>query len=416
MKLIRFSLVFSSIVLILTSSYLSIELFSFSQVKQDYNSLNFIPENSEFVIRVEAKEIAKDYLTEIIAKNLWSELNSLKKIEPQKKDSSNKHLNDIDFKFPVYFFSLKFKGQSPLIAVLNSEDSNSLYDENLNKKLNTFKFQIENKLFYVFNCSNNLEIPLKKLIQNSNSTFWTSLLTTKHKFSFKTKLLGLEGGLDFSKNQINLTSTIQQKNKFESYEGLKPNGFHISISKLNNLIPFLSKTQKVNFDYIQSLNSLSLNYLGVKYPYTPQFEILINTTNDFDIHQLSNKIGMNNIDLIKNKIDFFGLSFYFKEIKKNQYIITSIPKRISRKEAKENLFSMSGNLNVLTNLDEAPLMKLFMTTDSRFVKLSNFSNKTKYLDFKITSAQNQPYSSFNGKIIMKDNVAIHSELLKLFLP
>jgi hypothetical protein len=412
MKFIRFAFVFISIILILACSYLSIELLSFSQVKKDYNSLNFIPDNSEFVIRIEAKEIAKDYLTEIITKNLWSELNSLKKIEPNKKDSSSKDLNDVDLKFPVYLFSLKFEDQFPFIIVLNTEDSIELLDN----KLNTFKFQHEKKLFYVFNCNSKLEIPLKNLIQNSKSTNWTSLLSTKYKISFKTKILGLDGGLDFSKNEINLTSTIQQKNKFESYEGLKPNGFHISISKLSNLIPLLSNTQKVNFDYLQKLNSLSVNYLGVKYPYTPHFELLINTSDDFDISQFSKKIGMNNIDLIKNKIEFFGLSFYFNEIKKNQYLITSIQKGLNSKEVKKNPFSMSGNLNVLTNLDDAPLMKLFMATDSRFVKLSNFANKTKYLDCKITSSRNQPYSSFNAKIIMQDNVSIYSELLKLFIP
>lgn len=121
MKIKELILSYISLISISLLTFLTIELISFDQLDSDFDSLSFIPNEAEFVLRIEAKEIGQDLLSEIIQKNLWSEFNAFTKSKIKTKPAEYDY-SQVDYSYPIYVFSYKVKSQLPIFTVLKLKD------------------------------------------------------------------------------------------------------------------------------------------------------------------------------------------------------------------------------------------------------------------------------------------------------
>jgi len=412
MKIKELILSYISLISISLLTFLTIELISFDQLDSDFDSLSFIPNEAEFVLRIEAKEIGQDLLSEIIQKNLWSEFNAFTKSKIKTKPAEYDY-SQVDYSYPIYVFSYKVKSQLPIFTVLKLKDPTKFIKSS--NQMTQISFIIGDKCFLVSNCDKNLKNELEKIVIDSKSKKWETLLNTADKLAFKTNLFNLEGGIEIQSNQIRFVSKSNLKvNNTTNYQTLIPKALNLSLVNpnlfLDNTLDFKNKLPNKFSD----LNSISLNYKGIKSPFYPQFELLLNTKNNFNVNDFISNLGMKEIEIIDNKIEIAGLNYFLNKLNNTQFIVSSEDKSSFKYKSSNDLLSISGDLNIITNLDEAPLLKLFMSSDPRFVSFSNFAQKTKSIDFQIIPSKNGNLKAM-GTIIMKENSPAITEITKLFL-
>ena len=400
-----------SLVSISIFAFFTIELFSLNQVELDFDSLSFIPTEAEFVLRIEAKNLGNDLVNEIIEKNLWSELNQFKKTK-FKNEPSRFNFSQIDYHYPIYLFSHSINSEIAIITVFKLNDPTNY--KGPSNQSNQFSFVLGDKCFFVSNCSNKHKNELIKIISKSKSKNWQSILKTEHKLAYKTQFLNLEGGIDIESNKIELTSTSNSyfKKQAREFETLVPNDFHFSIANLSSYRDFqyyFSNSLLKNFSKIKSI---SVNYSGIVSPFYPQFEMLINTSHDFELNEFITQFDFNEISLNNDQIEIAGLKYYFKKMNKNQYLLSSINNKPLKINSTSDLVYISGNLTTITNLDDAPLLKLFLSSDQRFISFSNFAQKTKKIECEI-SETNKGNLKATAEVKMKEQNPSIIELFKL---
>ncbi|MFM7666571.1 MAG: hypothetical protein ACKO7D_00100, partial [Bacteroidota bacterium] len=89
-----------------------VKLISFTQIKKEYSSLHFIPDNASLVSRIDSKEIGKNLLKEFISNELVS------KLPKTKKEGNVLDLSFIDFDYPLYFFIQNLNKNQIIVATI----------------------------------------------------------------------------------------------------------------------------------------------------------------------------------------------------------------------------------------------------------------------------------------------------------
>ena len=408
-----FALLASSI-LLFTVSFSILSIFELSQVKKEYSSLNFIPTDAELVIRLDAKQLGKEFIKRIIeSKNT--------DFFTQEKEKINTHfipdIASVDWSYPVYLFLLKTNNQWATVTVFSLR-SNGGFANGKNKVPNQHAFEFQQKGFLVSGCDKQSFQLVKKGIEQKNSSGWNKLKSKKESIAFQTKMFQFSGAVQLIGNDLIVVSDMdyfQATTKNRKF--LKPEGFHISSIIPTKGMDLLVKQANEYFDFnwknIPEIESASINYLGLKPPYFPQFQLLLNTSEPFVINEF---IEGNDLAIVKgdkSEIKLGELSLNGREIDDYSYLLTTVPTRKINYYSTQNLGDIEGDLNKLIEFDKAPMLKMMLLLNPKIAAVSQFIEKTKRVSLTATSNKSTKKQHLIFKIEMKPNKNFLDEVIQL---
>ena len=228
-----------------------IKLISFTQVKKEYSSLQFIPDNASFVSRIDSKEIGKSILKDYISKDYLSKLPS------PKKEGDLIDLSFIDFNYPLYFFVQSINKKQIVIATIQLTNAETFLKFVNKPNQNSSGFTYNGKGFWIINCPKNDIDLIKQAITSSKSNKWDKLLHSKNEIAFMSSFLNVNGHLDINENSLKINATINSiVTSSETHQKLKTDGINLTVSNPLSIIKSLGS---------DNLPSISNSFLGINY-------------------------------------------------------------------------------------------------------------------------------------------------------
>jgi hypothetical protein len=408
-----FALLVSSI-LLFTVTFSILSIIEFSQVKKEYQSLNFIPTDAELVMRFDAKQLGKEFIKRIIETgntDLFTQ-------EKEKiKTHSTLDFTSVDWNYPVYLFLLKTNNEWATVTVFALR-GNGGFVNGKNKEPYQHVYEFQQKGFLVSGCSKESFQLAKKRIEENKSLDWNKLKSKKESIAFQTKMFQLFGTVQLQGNDLRIESELDYfQSKTNNRKFLKPDGFHVSsIIPDHGLDLIVNQAKKyLNFNWgdLPEIESASINYLGLKPPYFPQFQLLLNTSEPFAINEFidGNDLGIVKED--KSEIKLGELTLNGREIDDYSYLLTTVPTRKINYYSTQNLGDIEGDLNKLIEFDKAPMLKMVLLLNSKIAAASQFIEKTKRVSLTATSNKSTKKQNLIFKIEMKPDRNFLDEVIQL---
>jgi hypothetical protein len=404
----------ASLILLFTVSFSVLSIIEFSQVKKEYSSLDFIPADAEFVMRIDAKQMGKDFFKRIIESGNTDFLSQEKQ---KNNEQSSFNIATVDWTYPVYLFLLKTNNQWATVSVFSLR-SNGGFADGKKKVPYQYAYEFQQKGFLVSGCSEQSFQLVKKQIEDQNSSGWNKLKSKKESIAFQTKMFQLSGAVQLLGNDLIIESDmdyLQSTTKNRTF--LKPEGFHISTIIPTKGMDLLVKQAKKYLDFnwgdVPEIESASINYLGLKPPYFPQFQLLLNTSEPFAINEF---IEGNDLAIVrgdKSEIKLGELSLNGREIDDYSYLLTTVPTRKINYYSTQNLGDIEGDLNKLIEFDKVPMLKMVLLLNSKIAAASQFIEKTKRVSLTATSNKSTKKQHLILKIEMKPNKNFLDEVIQL---
>jgi hypothetical protein len=284
-----------------------------------------------------------------------------------------------------------------------------------------FVFTHQSKAFIVSKCSDQTFNKVKDEVKKSNSTKWKKLVQSNELITFQTDYLNLSGNIEINKNECIFNGKFKNPTWFSSNSNysLKPEGFHAStvipFSNLTNLLGDVVPVKSMDLSWLGKFKSLSINYLGVKKPYTPQFQLLLNTREEIDVNEILSNFSFAELNYDRTRLSIMGMDFnFYQNDDKFVYIGTKAydPKMVGQTS---HLTLLEGDPKVLVNFDDAPLVKMMLLFNPQFASVNNFISKTNDFTFKIIPDKNSDQCDVKLKLEMEKSVFILTELFDLAL-
>ncbi len=404
----------ASSILLFTVSFSTLSIIEFSQVKKEYSSLDFIPADAEFVMRIDAKQMGKDFFKRIIESGKTDFLSQEKQ---KNNEQSSFNIASVDWTYPVYLFLLKTNNQWATVSVFSLR-SNGGFADGKNKVPNQHAFEFQQKGFLISGCDKQSFQLVKKGIEQKNSSGWNKLKSKKESIAFQTKMFQFSGAVQLIGNDLIVESDMdyfQATTKNRKF--LKPEGFHISsiipIKGMDLLVKQANEYFDFNWKNIPEIESASINYLGLKPPYFPQFQLLLNTAEPFAINEF---IKVNDLAIVKGdktEIKLGEVTLNGREIDDYSYLLTTVPTRKINYYTTKNLGGIEGDLNKLIQLDNAPMLKMVLLLNTKIAAASQFIEKTKRVSLTATSNKSTKKQHLIFKIEMKPNKNFLDEVIQL---
>ena len=408
-----FALLASSIFLF-TVSFFILSIIEFSQVKKEYQSLNFIPSDAELVMRLDAKQLGKEFFKRIIESG---NIDFLTQEKQKIKEHSFFNIASIDWTYPVYLFLLKTNNEWATVTVFALR-SNGGFMDGKNKEPSQHAYEFQQKGFLVSGCSEQSFQLVKKQIEEQNSSGWNKLKSKKESIGFQTKMFQLSGAVQLLGTDLIIESDMDYlQSTAKNRKFLKPEGFHISsvisTKGMDLLVKQAKKYLDFNWENVPDIESASINYLGLKPPYFPQFQLLLNTSEPFAINEF---IKGNDLAIVKGdktEIKLGELTLNGREINDYSYLLTTVPTRKINYYSTQNLGDIEGDLNKLIEFDNAPMLKMVLLLNSKIAAASQFIEKTKRVSLTSTSNKSTKKQHLIFKIEMKPNKNFLDEVIQL---
>jgi hypothetical protein len=404
----------ASLILLFTVSFSTLSLIEFSQVKKEYQSLYFIPADAELLIRIDAKQIGKDLIQRVIKSGKTA---FFKKEKINLNPNSTVNYSSVDWDFPVYTFPVKTTKDWAIVTVFSLASNGFFVNKNNEVPLqNAFEFQ--QKGFLVSGCDKESFLLVKKNIETQNSSGWNKLLAKKESISFQSKTLDLFGVARLQNNDFIIESELNYiQSPVQTRKFLKPEGFHVSMMVPTNGIDLLTEQVKkyvdIGWKNQPVIESASINYLGLKPPYFPQFQLLLNTAEPFAINEF---IERNDLSIVKgdeSEIKLGELTLNGREIDDYSYLLTTVPTKKINYYTTQNLGGIEGDLNKLIQLDNAPMLRMFLLFNSNMAAATQFIEKTKRISLVATPNSATKKQRMVFKIEMKPSYNFLDEIIQL---
>jgi hypothetical protein len=386
-----------------------VNLISFTQIKKEYSSLHFIPDNASLVSRIDSKEIGKNILKEFISNELVS------KLPKTKKEGNVLDLSFIDFDYPLYFFIQNLNNNQIIVATIqltNPED----FLKTINKS-NSFGFTYNGKGYWIFNCPKNDIDSLKQIIISSKSNKWDKLLNAKNEIAFMSNFLDAVGFISIQENALRINATLNPFFKETNvHKKLKTDGLNITISNPEGIINGLSQDyfpsiSKSNF----GIKSISVNHKGYRAPFFPNLTALFQVDSSFNLEETISEINSSQIEFEDNKLYVAGAKFYVSKPQSDCYVFSYKENQSNVIQNTENSIESSGDITQLVNFDDAPLLKMFLLSNTSIAKIYSVIQKTENYELKMSKVNSSNKHNINITIKLKKPNSFYGEMLSMFI-
>lgn len=403
--------IFIQLILISSISYGVVRILALTQVKKEYSSLEFIPDNASFVSRIDAKEIGSEILKEFIKSD------GLGKLPSKKPDNRLMDISFLDLDYPLYFFTQKINNNLVSIAIIQISNQELFLKNSNSTNYNSFGFIHANKGFWVFNCPKKDSDTIKQSIINSKSSKWEKLRSSKHELAFMESSFDLHGYIDIKQNFLSIKATSNSIFlPLENYKKLKTNGFNISLSNPLSIVKNLSKNYPPFIDStLVGINAISLNHQGYRSPFFPNLSVLLQVDSTFNLIEKVKKINSTQVEFENNKLYIAGAKFYIRKPQEDCYLLSFKENQTYTIENSSNPIESNGDLSKLIDFDEAPLMKMVLLANSTFSRMHSIIQKTEKYNFVVSQSDVNNSLTLDFKLELKKNHTFFGEMLNLFI-
>jgi hypothetical protein len=403
--------IFIQLILISSISYGVVRILAFTQVKKEYSSLEFIPDNASFVSRIDAKEIGSEILKEFIKSD------GLGKLPSKKPDNKLMDISFIDLDYPLYFFTQKINNNLVSIAIIQISNQELFLKNSNTANDNSFGFIHANKGFWVFNCPKKDSDTIKQSIINSKSSKWEKLRSSKHELAFMESSFDLHGYIDIKQNFLSIKATSNSIFlPLENYKKLKTNGFNISLSNPLSIVKNLSKNYPPFIDStLVGINAISLNHQGYRSPFFPNLSVLLQVDSTFNLTEKIKKINSTQVEFENDKLFIAGAKFYISKPQEDCYLLSFKENQTCTIENSSNPIESNGDLSKLIDFDDAPLMKMVLLANSTFSSMHSIIQKTEKYNFVVSQSDVSNSLTLDFKLELKKNHTFFGEMLNLFI-
>ena len=403
--------IFIQLILISSISYGVVRILALTQVKKEYSSLEFIPDNASFVSRIDAKEIGSEILKEFIKSD------GLGKSPSKKPDNKLMDISFLDLDYPLYFFTQKINNNLVSIAIIQISNQELFLKNSNSANYNSFGFIHANKGFWVFNCPKKDSDTIKQSIINSKSSKWEKLRSSKHELAFMESSFDLHGYIDIKQNFLSIKATSNSIFlPLENYKKLKTNGFNISLSNPLSIVKNLSKNYPPFIDStLVGINAISLNHQGYRSPFFPNLSVLLQVDSTFNLTEKIKKINSTQIEFENDKLFIAGAKFYISKPQEDCYLLSFKENQTCTIENSSNPIESNGDLSKLIDFDDAPLMKMVLLANSTFSSMHSIIQKTKKYNFVVSQSDVSNSLTLDFKLELKKNHTFFGEMLNLFI-
>jgi hypothetical protein len=403
--------IFIQLILISSISYGVVRILAFTQVKKEYSSLEFIPDNASFVSRIDAKEIGSEILKEFIKSD------GLGKLPSKKPDNKLMDISFLDLDYPLYFFTQKINNNLVSIAIIQISNQELFLKNSNTANDNSFGFIHANKGFWVFNCPKKDSDTIKQSIINSKSSKWEKLRSSKHELAFMESSFDLHGYIDIKQNFLSIKATSNSIFlPLENYKKLKTNGFNISLSNPLSIVKNLSKNYPPFIDStLVGINAISLNHQGYRSPFFPNLSVLLQVDSTFNLTEKIKKINSTQVEFENDKLFIAGAKFYISKPQEDCYLLSFKENQTCTIENSSNPIESNGDLSKLIDFDDAPLMKMVLLANSTFSSMHSIIQKTEKYNFVVSQSDVSNSLTLDFKLELKKNHTFFGEMLNLFI-
>ena len=402
----------------------------------------YIPQNSTFVCKIDAKEILSTSADQILLKDKNEQiLRTFKNLlaNPNRKKSAE---IGVDIFSDVIIFSSPYhKGK--LIGFSFNLISPELFKKNISEYLTKDQtFAVHNHVGIVYHFISNdptVSTPIseiKKFVSNSityksyafeksnniidiqlHKSYFdpeTTIKSSKLKGKIKNDELIIEGDLSL-KNKLTTNATFLKSNA---------NSFHFSSlyfpKSLNDSLRSL--LNKINIE-VPEIQSLSMNYSGLEFGnlnnemvVIPRIDLLITTKENFSIidYLNSNLYAIHNeIIFENNKIIIGEYIYYVEQISPNTFYLGKTEKPILISNTNQTILEMKGDLSNFVKVKGGGFMMSILEMYPLYKASKKFIESTDHFDLNFKAA-NSKYIRIKGSLKFKKDHFVASESL-LFL-
>ncbi len=440
-KNIKLKNTLSSIILLLFV-WVAFFIFIFLNGEKINSNHLYVPQNSTFVCKIDAKEILSTSADQILLKDKNEQiLRTFKNLlaNPNRKKSAE---IGVDIFSDVIIFSSPYhKGK--LIGFSFNLINPELFKKNISEYLTKDQtFAVHNHVgivYYFISNDPSVSTPiseLKKFVQNSityktyafeksenivdiqfHKSYFdpeTSIKSSKLKGKIKNDELIIDGDL-ILKNKLTTNATFLKSNA---------NSFHFSSlyfpKSLNDSLRSL--LNKINIE-VPEIQSLSMNYSGLEFGnlnnemvVIPGIDLLITTKENFSIiDYLNSNLNAIHDEIIfeNNKVIIGEYIYYVKQISPKTFYLGKTEKPILISNTNQTILEMKGDLSNFVNVKGGGFMMSILEMYPLYKSSKKFIESTDHFDLNF-KASNSKYIRIKGSLKFKKDHFIASESL-LFL-
>ncbi len=379
------------------------------------NSIS-LPINTVQYTRIESVQLLKKFLYNelFVIKDqlLIEQLQSITKNQDE-GDFSISDLN-IDFSSPIELISIKLSRENYSIIRIRSTKSG------IEGEFSIPYFETENeKCFLIEGDKKNIKSLKKEFSKSFNYSLKSKIDISV--LNFENKRLIQSSSISIQQKQIKIILNHKQ-NQHKNHLLLKESGFHFSfpveegidVEEKLKQIPILPR---INFPF-KEIRHISANYYGFKFTENdsiigiPKIDLLLTFKHNTKVDSLiSNLLKQLNVDfsIDKNMMKLGKEKLYFSQINPKTIYLSS-QTRVPSIVKNNNPIKLSGDLNLLTKLENAGWKGMLIEVIPVFKSTKKLLQSTKNVKFKKVNA-----TTYEIIIPVKENKNVYHEFLKLVL-
>ena len=412
------------------------------------NNVDFIPENSVFVARIDGRKLLKEGLSSVILEEDNEIISLIEKLTTDRADTSGiSNRPGINFNSDIIFFTV-LNGNNKLFGALFNLNSPKRFNKNIPNLLNHHQSYSSNEHIGIiisesvindivpFNkkelksiavdlLKEKQDFPFEEVLSfqdnNTMAKTWSNKGFLKNgdvfsnsnlSFAVNEHLLNLKGTLEISTNKKSLLS-----NK------IKPKGTHLTILQLSEAAnDSISKLlNEFNLE-AANLNGLSINFYGTEiieepsFVIVPKFDALLYFESSFDVKRNIDSLTVQGIieEYTEDYVLYGGCKFYYDQIDAQTIYIGKSKNPEYLDFDKSSIVEVSGSLEPLTLITGTGIMKKFIEIISIFSASKDLSGKIDEIDLSIKKGSENTVQ-LEGELIFKKGFYPLNSILKFAL-
>jgi hypothetical protein len=201
-----------------------------------------------------------------------------------------------------------------------------------------------------------------------------------------------------------------------SHKKLKTDGFNLTVSNPLVILKNLSKeTPSLLANSLLGIKSISINHYGYRSPFFPNLSALIQVDSSFNLEESIKKMNSTQVEYENGKLYLGGAKFYVSKVQSDCYLLSYKENQTYAVENSNTIIESNGDLTQLVNFDDAPLMQMFLLSNSTISKIYSIIQKTEKFNFTISQTENINSGEVNLTLSLKKKNSFYAEMLSFIM-
>lgn len=398
---------------------------------QEFETHNdeYIPENSNIVIRVDGRRLAESGLEDVVFEQQNDELvRTIRDLLKERDDIG------VAFTTNSYVFQLEIEKNvvvwGALVNLRDEEKFDQYLPQYLDKKQGAARK--EDVGLIIFSCTGESSKPIDQLAENLLKS--PSKFETKKIFREEDKMIefwmkdGPSKGeiiahLDFEDQRMLIHGeTSRLMKKATSYQALPPDGFHLDLGFIPEALSAqiqslekdhgieLPKIERISVNHRKTVVAAFMNRI-----IAPDLDVLITFKEPIERDSLLTRLAVHErVQLAENgSFQFNEEMYYCHSIDDRTLTISTRQKKFTPKE-QVALLKSEGALSPLTNVESSRLVQRVLDISAAYRATKRFCDDADQINFEMTQDKKGEVT-LSGELSFKEDVHPVDALIRLFL-